>query len=185
MPYLCNRNEHQCNMTKTLIAYYSRKGQNYVNGSIRNLKKGNTEVVAEKIKALIPDADLFEIDTIRKYSEDYMTSTEEAKEDIRDHARPVLTATVEDMDQYDTIILGYPIWWGLPPMAVYTFLESYDFSGKKIVPFSTHEGSGLGGSVRSIKSTVPEADVTSGTAIHGADAAYSDREVGQIIKQAQ
>lgn len=172
-------------MAKTLIAYYSRKGQNYVNGSIRNLKKGNTEVVAEKIKALIPGADLFEIDTIRKYSEDYMTSTEEAKEDIRNHARPELTATVEDMGQYDTIILGYPIWWGLPPMAVYTFLEGYDFSGKKIVPFSTHEGSGLGGSVRSIKSTVPDAVVTSGTAIHGADAAYADREVGQIIKQAQ
>lgn len=185
MPYLCNQNEHQCYMAKTLITYYSRKGQNYVNGSIRNLKKGNTEVVAEKIKALIPDADLFEIDTIRKYSEDYMTSTEEAKEDIRNHARPELTATVDNMDQYDTVILGYPIWWGLPPMAVYTFLEGYDFSGKRIVPFSTHEGSGLGGSVRSIKNTVPEADVTSGTAIHGADAAYADREVSQIVKQAQ
>lgn len=172
-------------MAKTLIAYYSRKGQNYVNGSIRNLKKGNTEVVAEKIQALIPDADLFEIDTVRKYSEDYMTSTEEAKADIRDNARPELTATVENMDQYDTIILGYPIWWGLPPMAVYTFLENYNFSGKKIVPFSTHEGSGLGGSVRSIQQTVPGAEVTAGTAIHGADAAFADREVKQIIAQAQ
>lgn len=172
-------------MAKTLIAYYSRKGQNYVNGSIRNLKKGNTEVVAEKIQALIPDADLFEIDTVRKYSEDYMTSTEEAKADIRDNARPELTATVENMDQYDTIILGYPIWWGLPPMAVYTFLENYNFSGKKIVPFSTHEGSGLGGSVRSIQQTVLGAKVTAGTAIHGADAAFADREVKQIIAQSQ
>lgn len=172
-------------MAKTLIAYYSRKGQNYVNGSIRNLKKGNTEVVAEIIQALIPDADLFEIDTVRKYSEDYMTSTEEAKADIRDNARPELTATVENMDQYDTIILGYPIWWGLPPMAVYTFLENYNFSGKKIVPFSTHEGSGLGGSVRSIQQTVLGAKVTAGTAIHGADAAFADREVKQIIAQAQ
>ena len=172
-------------MAKTLIAYYSRKGQNYVNGSIRNLKKGNTEVVAEKIQALIPDADLFEIDTVRKYSEDYMTSTEEAKADIRDNARPEITATVENMDQYDTIILGYPIWWGLPPMAVYTFLENYNFSGKKIVPFSTHEGSGLGGSVRSIQQTVLGAKVTAGTAIHGADAAFADREVKQIIAQAQ
>ena len=172
-------------MAKTLIAYYSRKGQNYVNGSIRNLKKGNTEVVAEIIQALIPDADLFEIDTVRKYSEDYMTSTEEAKADIRDNARPEITATVENMDQYDTIILGYPIWWGLPPMAVYTFLENYNFSGKKIVPFSTHEGSGLGGSVRSIQQTVLGAKVTAGTAIHGADAAFADREVKQIIAQAQ
>ncbi len=172
-------------MAKTLIAYYSRRGQNYVNGSIRNLAKGNTEVVAEKIKALIPEADLFYIDTVRKYAEDYMTSTEQAKEDIRNHARPQLTESVENMGQYDTIILGYPIWWGLPPMAVYTFLESYDFSGKTIVPFSTHEGSGLGGSVRSIASTVPSAVVLAGTAIHGASAAHADREVSQIVKQAQ
>lgn len=172
-------------MAKTLIAYYSRRGQNYVNGSIRNLVRGNTEVVAEKIKTLIPDADLFYIDTVRKYAEDYMASTQQAKEDIRNHARPELTATVENMSQYDTIILGYPIWWGLPPMAVYTFLESYDFSGKVIVPFSTHEGSGLGGSVRSIASTVPSAVVLAGTAIHGANAAHADREISQIVKQAQ
>ena len=163
-------------MAKTLIAYYSRKGQNYVNGSIRNLKKGNTEVVAEKIQALIPGADLFEIDTIRKYSEDYMTSTEEAKEDIRNHARPELTATVDNMAQYDTVILGYPIWWGLPPMAVYTFLESYDFSGKTIVPFCTSGGSGVGKSDTELHKDV-SGDVTwkAGKLINRAD--------GSAIKQ--
>jgi flavodoxin len=89
------------------------------------------------------------------------------------------------MDQYDTVILGYPCWWGLPPMAVFTFLESYDFSGKKIVPFCSHEGSGLGGSIRQIKMAVPEAHVTEGVAIHGAAASHSDREVRLILQQAK
>ena len=89
------------------------------------------------------------------------------------------------MDQYDTIILGYPNWWGVPPMAVFTFLESYDFSGKKIVPFCSHEGSGLGGSIRQIKMAVPDANLTAGVAIHGATASHCDREVNLILSQAR
>ena len=172
-------------MGKTLIAFYSRRGQNYVDGSIRNLAKGNNEVIVEKIKAQLPDADVFQIDTVKKYSPDYMVCIEEAKEELRAKARPELTATVENMDQYDTVILGYPNWWGLPPMAVFTFLESYNFSGKKIVPFCSHEGSGLGGSIRQIKMTVPDANLTAGVAIHGAAASHCDREVKLILEQAK
>ncbi|MBR0300550.1 MAG: hypothetical protein IJQ93_09575, partial [Bacteroidales bacterium] len=79
-------------MAKTLIAFYSRRGQNWVDGSIRNLPKGNNEVIVEKIKALLPDADVFRIDTVKKYSEDYMVCIEEAKQELRDKARPELTA---------------------------------------------------------------------------------------------
>ena len=172
-------------MAKTLIAFYSRRGENYVNGSIRNLAQGNKEVIVEKIKALLPEADVFQIDTVKKYSPDYMVCIEEAKQELRAKARPELTAKVDNMDQYDTVILGYPCWWGLPPMAVFTFLESYDFSGKKIVPFCSHEGSGLGGSIRQIKMAVPGADVTEGVAIHGAAASHSDREVRLILQQAK
>ena len=172
-------------MAKTLIAFYSRRGQNYVDGSIRNLEKGNNEVIVEKIKALLPDADVFQIDTVKKYSPDYMVCIEEAKEELRAKARPQLTAKVENMDQYDTIILGYPNWWGLPPMAIFTFLESYDFSGKTIVPFCSHEGSGLGGSIRQINMVAPGAKLTAGVAIHGAAASQCDREVKQIIAQAE
>ena len=172
-------------MGKTLIAFYSRRGQNYVGGSIRNLAKGNNEVIVEKIKAQIPDADVFQIDTLQKYSEDYMVCIEEAKDELRAKARPKLTAKVENMEQYDTIILGYPNWWGLPPMAVFTFLESYNFAGKKIVPFCSHEGSGLGGSIRQIKMTVPEANLTAGVAIQGAAASHCDREVKLILEQAK
>lgn len=170
-------------MAKTLIAFFSRRGQNYVDGSIRDLAKGNNEVIVEKIKAQLPNADVFRIDTVKKYSPDYMVCIEEAKQELRAKARPELTAKVEDMDRYDTIILGYPNWWGLPPMAVFTFLESYDFSGKKIVPFCSHEGSGLGGSIRQIMQAVPDADLTEGVAIHGAAASHCDREVKLILEQ--
>ena len=172
-------------MAKTLIAFYSRRGENWVNGGVRFLKKGNNEIIVEKIKAQIPDADVFQIDTVKKYSDDYMVCIEEAKEELREKARPELTAKVENMDQYDTIILGYPCWWGLPPMAVFTFLESYNFAGKTIVPFCSHEGSGLGGSIRQIKMAVPDANITAGVAIHGASAPNCDREVKLIITQAK
>ena len=172
-------------MGKTLIAFYSRRGQNYVDGSIRNLAKGNDEVIVEKIKAQLHDADVFQIDTVKKYSPDYMVCIDEAKEELRAKARPERTAKVENMDQYDTIILGYPNWWGLPPMAVFTFLESYNFAGKKIVPFCSHEGSGLGGSIRQIKMTVPDANLTAGVAIHGAASSHCDREVKLILEQAK
>jgi flavodoxin len=170
---------------KVLIAYYSRRGENYVNGSIKNLKLGNTEVVAQKIKALLPDADVFQIDTTYEYSKSYMTCIEEAKQELHDQARPEVKNPLESIDEYDTIILGYPNWWGVPPMAVFTFLESYDFSGKKIVPFCSHEGSGLGGSIRQIKMAVPDAELTAGVAIHGAAASHCDREVNLILAQAR
>ena len=122
---------------KVLIAYYSRRGENYVNGSIVNLKLGNTEVVAQKIKALLPDADMFQIDTTYEYSKSYMTCIEEAKKELHDQVRPEVKNPLENIDEYDTIILGYPNWWGTMPMVCYTFLESYDFTGKHIIPFCT------------------------------------------------
>lgn len=172
-------------MAKTLIAFYSHAGENYVNGGVRFLERGNNEVIVEKIKVLLPDADVFRIETVKKYKDDYYELIEEAKQEIRAKARPELTAKVENMDQYDTIILGYPNWWGIPPMAVFTFLESYNFAGKKIVPFCSHEGSGLGGSIRQIKMAVPDANLTAGVAIHGAEAAHCDREVNLILQQAK
>lgn len=156
-----------------------------MDGSVRFLKRGNNEVIVDKIMAALPDADVFRIETVKKYKEDYYELIEEAKQELRAKARPELTDTVKDMDQYDTIILGYPNWWGIPPMAVFSFLESYDFAGKKIVPFCSHEGSGLGGSIRQIKMAVPDANLTAGVAIHGAAASHCDREVNLILAQAR
>ena len=172
-------------MKKLLIAYYSRRGENYVNGSIKNLKLGNTEVVASKIKDLLPDADIFQIDTTYEYSKDYMTCIEEAKQELREQARPEVKNALASIDEYDTIILGYPNWWGTMPMVCYTFLESYDFTGKTIIPFCTNEGSGMGSSVRFIKKLCPTANVMDGTPIHGAEAAYADREARAIAEMAK
>jgi flavodoxin len=160
---------------KCLIAYYSRKGQNYVNGDIVNLSVGNTEVVAKKIQS-IKGGDLFHIDTIKPYPIDYMQTTEVAKVELRQKARPELNDSVKNMDDYDTIYLGYPNWWGTFPMAVFTFLESYDFAGKTIIPFCTHEGSGMGGE-RDIKKLCPDAKVLSGIAIRGGSVAGADKLV--------
>ena len=163
-------------MANILIAYYSRKGQNYWNGSIKNLTKGNTEIVAEMIQKTV-GGDLFEIETVKEYPADYTECTEVAKEELRAKARPELKKMPESIDAYDVIFLGYPCWWGTMPMAVYTFLEHFDFTGKKIVPFCTHEGSRMGGSVNQIKKTAPGAVVLEGLPIHGAEAAQSEGEV--------
>ena len=159
-----------------LIVYYSRKGQNYWSGSIVDLKKGNTERVAEFIQKAV-GGDLFEIETVKEYSKDYMACTEEAKKELREHARPELKRYPESIDQYDTIFVGYPNWWGTMPMCVYTFLERYDLTGKRIVPFCTNEGSGMGGSERELKKICKGATVLAGLAIHGAEAAQNESKV--------
>ncbi|MBR1755310.1 MAG: NAD(P)H-dependent oxidoreductase [Bacteroidaceae bacterium] len=172
-------------MSKILIAYFSRKGENYVNGSLRMLDKGNTEVVVDKIREKLPEADVFRIETVRSYAESYMACIEEAKQELHDDARPELTATVEGMEQYDTVILGYPNWWGTMPMACYTFLERYDFRGKTIIPFCTNEGSGMGSSERAIAKLAPGAKQKRGTSIHGAEAARADSDVDSIVYMAK
>ncbi len=168
-------------MAKILIAYYSRKGQNYVNGAIKNLARGNTEVVAEMIQRLT-GGELFEIDTVKDYPADYTECTQVAKVEIQQKARPELKRYLASLADYDKIFLGYPIWWSICPMPVSTFLERYDFSGKKIFPFATHEGSGLGGSVSYIKKICPKAEVMDELAIHGAEAPQSFEQVERWVK---
>lgn len=163
-------------MGKTLIVYYSRKGENYWNGSIKNLKKGNTETVAEMI-ADITGGDLFEVDTVKTYAEDYYKCIDEAKAELREGARPELKGYLDSIDEYDTIFVGYPNWWGTMPMAMFTFLEHYDWNGKRILPFCTNEGSGMGGSECDLKKVCKGANVECGLSIHGAEAASSRKKV--------
>ncbi len=119
--------------SKILVAYFSRTGDNYEVGKIA---KGNTHIVAEMI-AEKTGADMFEIKTVKKYPEDYRACTEEAKTEAETNARPEMSEKVRGIENYDTIFLGYPIWWSDFPMVVYTFMESYDFKGKTIIPFCT------------------------------------------------
>jgi flavodoxin len=166
---------------KLLIAYYSRKGQNYVNGKIVNLQKGNTEVIANKIKGFI-NGDLFEINTVKTYPLDYNETTIVAREELRKNARPELTAKVKDMENYDVIYLGYPNWWNTFPMAVFTFLESYNFTDKTIIPFCTHEGSGIGNSERDVKRLCPNATIMESIAIRGSSVESADNMVQSWLK---
>ena len=151
---------------KCLIAYYSRKGNNYVSGSILDLPVGNTEVAAKMIQEMT-SGEGFHIDTIKSYPEDYTKTTEEAQTELRGNTRPELSSHIENMASYDIIFLGYPNWWGTMPMPVFTFLEEYDLSGKIIIPFCTHEGSGLGHSEKDIAKLCPNSNVLKGLAIHG------------------
>lgn len=171
-------------MAKVLIAYYSRRGQNYVGGKIADLALGNTEVVAQKIERLT-GGDMFRIDTVDKYPAGYTECTRVAKEELKANIRPRLSDKVDDMEQYNIVFLGYPNWWGTMPMAVHTFLEAYDFKGKTIIPFCTHEGSGMGHSVEDIRRLCPGAIVLDGTAVRGSDAARADDVVAALVRTVQ
>lgn len=126
-----------------LIAYFSRADQNYFGGRLKNISVGNTEQAA-RILEKITGADMFKIEPVQPYSKDYNICISQAQEDQLRNARPELTHYPESIDQYDVIYLGYPNYWGTMPMQVFTFLEHFDFNGKTICPFCTHEGSGIG-----------------------------------------
>ena len=168
-------------MAKTLIAFFSRADENYFAGAMRYVKVGNTEIVCNLMKDMI-DADTFKIEMKNPYSPVYMTCIEEAKQHLREKTRPELVSCPDNLDGYDTVILAYPNYWGTIPMAVATFLERYDFTGKTILPLCTNEGSGMGGSERTIKQCAPGADVKNGLPINGSSAANSGDDVRRWLK---
>ncbi len=165
-----------------LICYYSRKGQNYWNGSIKDLKKGNTEIVAEFIQKAV-GGDLFEVKTVNPYAKDYYTCIDEAQKELRADARPEIQAYPENLESYDVLFVGFPNWWGTMPMAMVTLLEKFNLEGKKIMPFCTHEGSGMGSSERDLQRICVGADICKGLPIHGAEAAQSESMVVNWAKK--
>jgi flavodoxin len=162
--------------TKPLIAYFSRKGNNYVGGNIVNLPIGNTEVAAATIQKRV-GGDLFKIDPVKPYPSDYQKTTEVAQQELNRDARPAISGRVDSMEGDDVIFIGYPNWWNTMPMAVCTFLETYDFAGKTILPFCTHEGSGMGRSESDIKKLCPGAKVLKGLSIKGGDVLKAEKEI--------
>ncbi len=167
-------------MSKTLVIYYSRKGENYFNGSLKHIEKGNTEIVAEFIRDAV-GADLFEVDTVKEYDKSYMTCIEEAKKELNSNARPKLKKELSDISEYDNIVVAGPCWWGTYPMAIFTQLDRLDFTGKKLFPVMTHEGSGLAGSARDLKKYC--SNVGEGLAVHGGSAAGSQKTVEKWAKE--
>ena len=176
---------------KILIAYFTRadnikidpdvdataSASINVNGSSY---EGNLAIMADYIKE-ITGGSTFSILTTEYYPTDYRDSTNVAKEEQSSDARPELSNHVENMEDYDIIFLGYPNWWGGLPMPVYTFLEEYDFSGKTIMPFASHEGVGLGNGPSEISEICPEAQIMDGFAARGTEVSSSKTDIKKWI----
>ena len=153
-------------MNKVLTVYYSRKGENHFPDGIRSVPKGNTAFAAEHIQAAV-GGDLFEIDTVKPYAENYRACCGEAIAEVRANARPEIKAYVEDMSRYDTIFVCYPCWCGTAPMCIFTFLEHYDLSGKRIAPLCSNEGSGMANSEKDLATSCPGATILPGLSVKG------------------
>jgi len=153
-------------MKKTLVVYYSRKGENYMPGGIQVLEKGHTERAAEFIQKAL-DADIFEIDTVKPYAENYRECCMEAAAEAKSNARPEIKGYVEDVTAYDTIFVCFPCWCGTAPMCVFTFLEHNDLTGKTILPLCTNEGSGMANSEKDLANVCKGATVLSGLSVRG------------------
>lgn len=162
---------------KILVAYFSRAGSEY---GVGNIAKGNTKIIAEII-AQKTGGDLFEIKPVKNYPVDYDECTKIASREKATKARPEFVGDVENFAQYDTIFIGYPIWYGDAPMIIYSFLEKYDFGGKKIIPFCTHGGSGLSSTDQQITLVCPNSKILQGFEIRGTVAQKNFSESEQKV----
>ena len=156
---------------KVLVAYFSRTGENY---SVGTITKGNTQIVAEMI-AKETGGDLFHIEPVVAYPDNYDDCVNLAKQELNSKARPAVKGDVRTED-YDVIFIGYPNWWGDMPMSVYTFLEKHNWQGKTIIPFCTHEGSGLGSTASKLRSACQGTTMLKGLAVYGHAAQNSRKE---------
>ena len=182
--------EEQPETPRILVAYLSRAGENYNVGETRvgsasaayagYIEKGNTAIVAALI-AELTGGDLFEITSVTPYPEDYASMLRVAQEEIDTDARPELSLSVENMADYDVIFIGYPIWHGRMPQAIYSFIESYDLAGKTVIPFNTHEGSGQSGTQQVIENALTDSTVLQGLAIQGKTAQEDETRTRALL----
>ncbi len=161
---------------KSLVVYFSHTGENY---SVGNISEGNTAIIAKMIAAKT-GSDTFEIAPSKDYPKTYKECTDVAKDEQKKNARPAYKDDV-DTSAYDTIYIGYPIWWGDMPMVVYTFLEKHDLNGKAVVPFCTHEGSGVSGTDGKIKRLYKNAAVKQALSVRGATAQNKRNEAQKAV----
>lgn len=176
-----NAKAEDTNMTnkKTLVVYFSKTGEQY---SVGNITKGNTAIIAEMI-ADKTGADIFEVKLKNdNYPKEYEALTKVALSEKKASARPEIVGKVENFADYETVFIGTPNWWADLPMALYTFMEQYDWSDKTIVPFVTHEGSGLSSIPAKIKTTTNPKAMLEGLAIYGHVAQNSQDEAKQDVE---
>ena len=164
-------------LSKSVVVFFSRAGENYDVGVI---DEGNTSIVAHSIAGKVV-SDVFEIVPEEEYPFGYDDCYARAKSEQNSNARPAISDTFDSFDNYDTVYLGYPIWHSDLPMIMLTFIESKDWTGKKVMPFCTHGDSGLCGTDQHIKSLCKGADVKEGLAIKGSDAQAFGMDVDKAI----
>lgn len=162
------------------VIYYSRSGENYVNGQLKQLSKGNTMVVAEKIADYL-EAELIRLIPKKDYPDDYQEMVELAEQEKKEQKHPKYQAIIQDISNYDELFIGYPNWWGTFPQVIATFLKQQELSGKTIYPFCTHEGSAMGTSVSDMIRLCPNAKIETGLAVRGSKAAVSDKTIANWL----
>jgi flavodoxin len=153
-------------MAKNLVVFYSRKGENHMPGGIQVLEKGHTAHAAEFIAKAV-EADIFEIDTVKPYAANYRECCMEAVQEIKANARPEIKGFVDSIAEYDNVFVCFPCWCGTAPMCLFTFLEHYNWAGKKILPLCTNEGSGLANAPSDIEKACPSAVMGEGLSVKG------------------
>lgn len=153
-------------MAVNLVIFFSREGQNYMDGKIVDLEVGNAERLAEYISDAV-NADMFEVCRAKPYPEDYYKCTEEAKKELRDNARPKLVEYMDSLAGYKNIFLVGPCWWGTYPMPMFAQIEKLDFRDKRILPVVTHEGSGMGSVEKDLRKFCKGAKLINGIAVQG------------------
>ena len=163
---------------KVLIVFFSHAGENYAVG---NIKVGNTKLVADEIQK-VTGGDEFEIVAERNYDMPYGSLTKLAKEEQERNEKPAFKGEVKDIDKYSTVFIGGPVWWGTYPQVMFSFFDKYDLNGKTIIPFTTHEGSGLGSVVEDLKKLYPNATFKEAFSIYGHETRNDLSKVDKWIK---
>lgn len=164
---------------KVLIVFFSHAGENY---NVGNIKVGNTKLVADEIQK-VTGGDEFEIVANKNYDLPYNDLVNVAKEETEKGEKPSFKGEVKNIDDYDTVFIGGPIWWGTYPRVMFTFFDKYDLNGKTIIPFSTHEGSGLGSVVEDLKTLYPNATFKEAFSIYGTETRKDLSKVDKWLKR--
>ena len=168
-------------MNKTLIAFFSHKGETYFPQGYKNVEIGNAQIIAQKAQKIL-NAEIFEIDTKRTYSKSYEECCNEAKIELQKGEFPELKNDI-NTDGFDNIVLVYPCWWGTMPRGVFTFLNNHNLENKNIFPICTHEGSGMGSSESDLKRACKGAEFSKGLPIKGSRASSSDSEIENWLRE--
>ena len=165
-----------------LIAYFSKDGGNSVDGVTKNLEKGNTEIVAEKI-AKLTGGELYPLIPVEPYSNNYLVTSARAKKEADEGAFPAIANLKKSLDEYDVIYLGFPNWYRSYPRIIATFLKSYDFTGKVIKPFCTNEEGAFGIGELELRATLKTAQLKEGFAVKGSEADECDLELSAWVNK--